>query len=213
MEEPIEERWWKGPLIYILAIFLILLIVVMVIPTYTVKYDPYPRQILSVEAVFSGTSSQENFSMSKLSDIYNYINTGRDIKKVADKVSTAGCDNNRVCNAKALFYFVRDNLIQAQTATFLTIAMFELYQAFACRSTIYPAIKVGLFKNKWLILATLSSFILIVALIFIPAFGNYLDMVPITLTEFLVIIAVSSIGAIIIELSKHVKTRNEEITV
>ena len=109
------------------------------------------------------------------------------------------------------FYFVRENLLQAQTATFLTIAMFELYQAFACRSTIYSSIKVGLFKNKWLVLAVLSSFILIVASIFIPAFGSYLDMVPLGITEFFVIVIISSIGAIIIELSKHFRTRNEQI--
>ncbi|MCH8003735.1 MAG: cation-translocating P-type ATPase [Nanoarchaeota archaeon] len=109
------------------------------------------------------------------------------------------------------FNFINNNLIQAQTAVFLTVAMFELYQAFACRSTIYPAIKVGLFKNKWLILAVLSSFAFVAGSIFIPSFGSYLDMVPITFAEFLVIVALSSIGAIIIELSKYLRTRNEEI--
>jgi len=109
------------------------------------------------------------------------------------------------------FNFVKGNLIQAQTATFLTIAMFELYQAFACRSTIYSAIKVGLFKNKWLILAVLTSFAFVVTAIFIPSFGSYLDMVPITLAEFLIIVALSSIGAIIIELTKHLKSGNEQI--
>jgi len=109
------------------------------------------------------------------------------------------------------FNFFKNNLIQAQTAVFLTVAMFELYQAFACRSTIYPAIKVGLFKNKWLILAVLSSFIFVVLSVFVPSFGSYLDMVPITLAEFLVIVALSSIGAIIIELSKYFRTRNEKI--
>ena len=100
------------------------------------------------------------------------------------------------------FYFVKDNLIQAQTATFLTIAMFELYQAFACRSTIYPAVKVGLFKNKYLILAVLTSFLFVTASIFIPSFGRLLDMTLLSLTEFIFIVVVSSVGAIIIELSK-----------
>jgi Ca2+-transporting ATPase len=109
------------------------------------------------------------------------------------------------------FNFVKGNLFQAQTAVFLTVAMFELYQAFACRSTIYPAIKVGLFKNKWLILAVASSFVFVAAAIFIPAFGSYLDMVPLGINEFFIIVIISSIGAIIIELSKHLRTRNEEI--
>ena len=101
--------------------------------------------------------------------------------------------------------------MQAQTAVFLTVAMFELYQAFACRSTIYPAVKVGLFKNKWLIVAVLSSFAFIAGAIFIPSFGFYLDMVPITFVEFLIIMGLSSIGAVIIELSKYFKTRDEKI--
>ncbi|MBI2650588.1 calcium-translocating P-type ATPase, PMCA-type [Candidatus Woesearchaeota archaeon] len=107
------------------------------------------------------------------------------------------------------FYFKKDNLLQAQTATFLTISMFELYQAFASRSTIYPAFKVGIFKNKYLVLAVLSSFAVIATSIFIPSFGRFLDMAPIGILEFVVIMMVSSIGAITIEVSKHVKTRNE----
>ena len=109
------------------------------------------------------------------------------------------------------FYFNKGNLLQAQTATFLTISMFELYQAFASRSTIYPAFKVGIFKNKFLILAVLSSFIVIATSIFIPSFGKFLDMSPLSIAEFVFIILISSIGAIIIEISKHIKSRNEVI--
>ncbi|MDP3765913.1 MAG: calcium-translocating P-type ATPase, PMCA-type [Nanoarchaeota archaeon] len=109
------------------------------------------------------------------------------------------------------FYFYKGNLFQAQTATFLTISMFELYQAFASRSTIYPAFKVGIFKNKFLILAVLSSFAVISASIFIPSIGRYLDMSPLSIFEFVFIVLVSSIGAILIEISKYIKTRNEVI--
>ncbi|MBL7056545.1 cation-translocating P-type ATPase [Candidatus Woesearchaeota archaeon] len=109
------------------------------------------------------------------------------------------------------FNFVKGNLLQAQTATFLTVAMFELYQAFACRSTIYPAFRVGLFKNKWLILAVGASFMLVATTIFVPSFGKFLDMVPLSVGEFMVIALLSSSGAIIIEVSKYFKTRNEEI--
>jgi len=109
------------------------------------------------------------------------------------------------------FYFNKGNLLQAQTATFLTISMFELYQAFASRSTIYTAFKVGIFKNKFLIWVVLSSFTVIAASIFIPSFGKFLDMSPLSIFEFVFIVLISSIGAIIIEISKHIKTRNEVI--
>ncbi|MBI3037250.1 calcium-translocating P-type ATPase, PMCA-type [Candidatus Woesearchaeota archaeon] len=105
------------------------------------------------------------------------------------------------------FYFKQGNYLQAQTATFLTIGMFELYQALASRSTIYPALKVGIFKNKLLVLAVLSSFAFIAAGIFIPAFGKYIDMVPLSIGQFAFICAISSMGAVIIEVSKYLNTR------
>ena len=107
------------------------------------------------------------------------------------------------------FYRSTNNLLQAQTATFITISMFELYQAFACRSTIYPVFKVGMFKNKYLVLAVLSSFAFITSAIFIPSFGKLLKLVPLTFYQFIIIVAASSIGAIVIEVSKVIKTRNE----
>ena len=49
-------------------------------------------------------------------------------------------------------YFMNtgQSLIKAQTAVFLVITFFELYQAFSCRSLRYPAFKVGIFKNPYL---------------------------------------------------------------
>ena len=102
------------------------------------------------------------------------------------------------------FYFGKGNLLQAQTATFLTISMFELYQAFACRSTIYSSLKVGLFKNKYLVLAVLASLTIILSSIFIPSLGKFLDMVPLTIAQSLFIIVIASSGAIIIEISKYI---------
>ncbi|MBI2208544.1 cation-translocating P-type ATPase [Candidatus Woesearchaeota archaeon] len=109
------------------------------------------------------------------------------------------------------FNFIIGNYAQAQTATFLTIAAFELYQAFSCRSIIYPALKVGIFKNKWLILAVFGSFVFATASIFMPSFGRFLDMTPLPILGFIAIMLISSIGAIIIEAIKYFKTRNEKI--
>ncbi|MEM2918748.1 MAG: calcium-translocating P-type ATPase, PMCA-type [Candidatus Altiarchaeota archaeon] len=108
------------------------------------------------------------------------------------------------------FFLSKGTYQQAQTATFLTIGMFELYQAFASRSTIYPALKVGIFKNRFLVLAVLSSFSIISAAIFIPEFGRFLDMTPMSIEEFLFICIISSIGAITIEIYKHLSTKREK---
>lgn len=109
------------------------------------------------------------------------------------------------------FNFIIGSHAQAQTAVFLTIAAFELYQAFSCRSTIYPALRVGIFRNKWLILAVLGSFVFAAASIFMPSFGRFLDMTPLPVGTFITIVLISSIGAIIIEATKYFKTGNEKI--
>ena len=109
------------------------------------------------------------------------------------------------------YYFKDYGLLKAQTATFLTIGMFELYQSLASRSTIYTAFRVGIFKNKLLVLAFISSFAIMSASIFVPQIGKYLDMAQLSIWQFFFIVIVSSIGAIIIELCKYFKTRNEVI--
>lgn len=117
--------------------------------------------------------------------------------------------------ALAIFVFFinkyPNDLLKAQTACFLTISMFELYQALSSRSTIYPTYKVGYFKNKYLILAFLSSFAIIASGIFIPAFGRYTDMARLSFAQFIFIVTISTTGSIIIEISKYLKTKNEVI--
>ena len=108
-------------------------------------------------------------------------------------------------------WFTEANLPKAQTAVFLTIGMFELYQSFASRSTIYPVWKVGAFRNKFLILAFISSFAVMAVSIFVPSVGSVLDMFPLAVGQFFFIVAISSIGAIIIEICKYYKTRNEVV--
>ncbi len=108
-------------------------------------------------------------------------------------------------------WFTEANLLKAQTAAFLTIGMFELYQSIASRSTIYPVWKVGPFRNKLLLLAFASSFTVMAASIFIPKIGVVLKMHSLELWRFLLIVAISISGALIIEAFKYYKTRNEAV--
>ncbi len=119
-------------------------------------------------------------------------------------------------SAMLIFYFLYSqshDLIKAQTATFLTVASFEMYQAFASRSVRYPAFKVGIFKNRWLILAVLSSFIITMVVIYLPFFNKVFGTVPLNIFEFVTILIISSLGFIYLELYKYIKSRNIEINV
>ncbi|MBR9691515.1 transglutaminase domain-containing protein [Candidatus Woesearchaeota archaeon] len=104
-----QEPWYKGPIKYILGVFLILMIVLWLIPIYSVKLDPEPLEIPSIAEVVPSDISVEE---THFNDISMAMVNGNDevIKGVADKIVVKACGNRgRVCHAKALFYFVRDN--------------------------------------------------------------------------------------------------------
>ncbi|TKJ17082.1 hypothetical protein CEE44_00925 [Candidatus Woesearchaeota archaeon B3_Woes] len=108
-EEIIEEPWYKGPIKWIISLFLILLIILWFIPAYGVKIDPRPSYIPTIdEVVVSKIEVDETHHNSISLELVK----GSDpvIKEIADKIVVKACQNGgRVCHSKALFYFVRDN--------------------------------------------------------------------------------------------------------
>jgi hypothetical protein len=109
--EEIEEKehWYKGPLKWIVGVFLLLMIVSFIIPSYGIKLDPSPIYIPSIDEVFSG----ENATVHEVSlDYLDLLEpTNPKIKQAANKiVSLSGCKSSKVCNAKAIFYFVQQNI-------------------------------------------------------------------------------------------------------
>jgi len=105
------------------------------------------------------------------------------------------------------FYFADGSILKAQTATFVLISLSELYRAFTCRSTIYPLWKVGIFRNGFLTLAVIGSFITIAAFVFIPPLGSFLDIAPLGVMEFAALALLSSVGGIAIEAGKLIERR------
>ena len=103
----------RGPLWYVLAVFLALMVVAMVVPYYGIKLDPEPKYIATIEEVLPTEFEIENISRSinKKQDFLRFLNPSDPIiKQIADKVvSKSGCGNNRVCYSKSLFYFVKNN--------------------------------------------------------------------------------------------------------
>ena len=112
-EEEEKEPWYRGPIRYIILIFLLLIISMWVFSNYAVKVDPHPKHIPTIEEVFT-----QNFEIN-ISDEKNIINKedyrklikANDpvVKQTADKIASISCVGGRVCYAKAIFYFVRDN--------------------------------------------------------------------------------------------------------
>lgn len=102
----------KSPLWIIMAPVLALLIIVMIVPYYSVKLDPTPKRIMQLSSIdvsyFNAT--HHNITINQKKDYKKLLNPENpNIKMTADKIATYGCEGNRVCYAKAIFFFVRDN--------------------------------------------------------------------------------------------------------
>ena len=99
------------------------------------------------------------------------------------------------------------NIIQAQTIAFLTMAMFEMFQAFAARSTYLPSLRVGLFKNKLLVSAVLVSLIVCLSVIYVPFLQSIFKTTALSIAEIMIIVGISSIGFIYLEIHKWMTSK------
>jgi transglutaminase-like putative cysteine protease len=105
-----EEPWWKGPIKYILTIFLLLIIVTWTYSFYGVKIDPEPTLIPSIASVVPYIELKNETVKVSSNEYYKLVNpSDPTIKQIADRIASISCDGNRICQAKAIYYFVRDN--------------------------------------------------------------------------------------------------------
>jgi len=112
--EDIEESpWYKGPLKWIFSLFLILLIILMIVPYYSIRLDPEPKHIPNIDEVLFDTKLETNNSV-KLADISHlgaFVKPNDPvIKRAADKIVSLSCTQGKICHAKAIYYFVRNNV-------------------------------------------------------------------------------------------------------
>lgn len=98
----IKPMWW------ILAAVLALLIITMIIPYYGVHLDPEPKNIPSIDEVFPVNISLSENASQNYQDLVNPLDPV--IKQTASQVASLSCNENKICQAKAIYYFVRDNI-------------------------------------------------------------------------------------------------------
>ncbi len=106
-EEKEEEPWWKGPIRTIITIFILLIVLTWTYAIYGGKIDPEPVRIPSPEEVLPDYKiGNRSYTLSdyqrliKPSDVM--------IKQTADRIAAISCSGNRICQAKAMYYFVRN---------------------------------------------------------------------------------------------------------
>ena len=102
------------------------------------------------------------------------------------------------------------NLIEARTQLFTAVIMVELAIAISCRSLKYPVFKVGVFKNKFLWLAVLSSFAIQLGVLYTPLLHGIFDVTYPELIDWITAIVFTAITFGVLEIGKYVVSRRQK---
>ena len=100
-----------------------------------------------------------------------------------------------------------DSLVAAQTMAFTTLVLSELLRAYTSRSEHYPLIRLGVFSNKYMVWATLSSFILMIAVIYLPIFEPIFYTHNLPLRDWILILPLTLLPSVAAEVSKWIASR------
>ncbi len=100
-----------------------------------------------------------------------------------------------------------NSLVAAQTIAFVTLISSELWRAFTSRSERYPLLKLGVFSNRYMLWATLSSFLLMLAVVYLPVFEPIFSTVELPLRDWIMILPLTILPSIAAELAKWFLSR------
>ena len=95
-----------------------------------------------------------------------------------------------------------ENATIATTMAFATLSLSELLRVYTSRSEFNPVFKIGLFSNRWINLAILSSLLMILAVIYIPFLNSVFTTYPLTMTQWIRVIPLLIVPSFIAEISK-----------
>ncbi len=99
------------------------------------------------------------------------------------------------------------NLIEARTQLFTAVVLIELAIALTARSLKHTVFKVGAFKNKFLLLAILSSLALQLTVLYTPQLHSLFDVTYPEPFDWMVAIVFTLITFFSIELGKYIASR------
>ncbi len=93
-------------------------------------------------------------------------------------------------------------LTVAETMAFTTLAMGELVRAYTSRSEHYTIFEIGVFTNKWMQYAVLSSLAIILAIIYVPALDPIFETAFLGWQEWLIMLPMILVQGVAAELTK-----------
>ena len=96
----------------------------------------------------------------------------------------------------------RMSLAEARTVTFCTMVTFEWFRAFNARSDEYTTFKLGMFRNKWLIISISIAILLQMAVVYVPFLQLAFRTVPLSLADWDIILIAGGLLFTVEELRK-----------
>jgi Ca2+-transporting ATPase len=90
----------------------------------------------------------------------------------------------------------------AETMSFATLSFSELLRAFTARSERYPLLRIGLFSNRAMVYAVLSSIVLVVAVLYVPFLQPVFDTVTLGWAQWRLMLPLIFVPAVVAELTK-----------
>ena len=106
----------------------------------------------------------------------------------------------------AVFYLAMQrypgHLEAAQTMAFVTLCTSELIRAFAARSEYHSIFSIGFFSNRWMVAAVALSFVLVLAVVYVPFLAPFFDAVPLTADDWLLMLPFFFASPVAMELLK-----------
>ncbi|MBI5416424.1 cation-translocating P-type ATPase [Candidatus Poribacteria bacterium] len=110
-----------------------------------------------------------------------------------------------LCSLFTFIYFLyvaKESLIHARTGAFIVLACSQLFHSFNFRSAKESLFKIGVFTNSKLVAATLISFLLQMAAVYISFLQKIFKTDPLQLHHLILVIFISSLPLWIMEITK-----------
>jgi len=105
------------------------------------------------------------------------------------------------------FYMIyrgrEENVPEARTAAFITLAVAQLFFSFGCRSFRYTLPQLGLFTNRWLLWAIAASAVQQLLVVTVPFLRPFFQVAPVSFGwEWAMMVLLALMPATVVEVTK-----------
>jgi Ca2+-transporting ATPase len=95
----------------------------------------------------------------------------------------------------------------AETMAFVTLSCSELLRAYTARSEYFPLLKIGVFTNKWMNYAVLSSLAMVLIVVYVPFFQTIFNTEALGLQQWIAIFPLFLLPPVADEVTKFILAR------